>query len=96
MIAEPGMRLAALAALLETVGLSLDLSGRLPNLAVVDALAIGLQGRYPRQCAGSDLFAGSDQIVRIRIRPKNVIKQILNKKWNKEEKIDLKFLFVFC
>ena len=90
MIAEPGMRLAALAALLETVGLSLDLSGRLPNLAVVDALAIGLQGRYPRQCAGSD------QIVRIRIQPKNVIKQILNKKWNKEEKIYLKFLFVFC
>lgn len=44
-IAEPGMRLAALTSLLETVGLSLDLTGgRLPDLAVVDALAIGLLG----------------------------------------------------
>jgi hypothetical protein len=38
-------RVASLTALLETVGLSLDLSGRLPNLAVVDALAIGLIGQ---------------------------------------------------
>jgi hypothetical protein len=44
-MAEPGMRLASLTALLETVGLSLDLSGRLPNVAVVDALAIGLIGQ---------------------------------------------------
>jgi len=45
MIAEPGMRLAVLSGLLETVGLSLDLRGRLPDLAVVDALAIGLIGQ---------------------------------------------------
>ncbi len=45
-IAEPGMRLSVLTSLLETVGLSLDLSGRLPDLAVVDALAIGLIGQY--------------------------------------------------
>ena len=44
-IAEPGMRLSVLTSLLETVGLSLDLSGRLPDLAVVDALAIGLIGQ---------------------------------------------------
>ncbi len=44
-IAEPGMRLSVLTSLLETVGLSLDLSGRLPDLDVVDALAIDLIGQ---------------------------------------------------
>ena len=44
-IAEPGMRLSVLTSLLETVGLSLDLSGRLPDLALVDTLAIGLIGQ---------------------------------------------------
>jgi len=43
-IAEPGMQLSHLSALLETVNLTLDLAGPIPDLTIVDAMAIGLIG----------------------------------------------------
>jgi hypothetical protein len=43
-IAEPGMLLSHLSALLETVNLSLDLAGTVPDLSIVDAIAVGLAG----------------------------------------------------
>jgi len=43
-IVEPGMSLAHLCGILETVNLSLDLAGPIPDLSVVDAVAIGLIG----------------------------------------------------
>lgn len=44
---EPGMRLSALSALLSTVQLCLDVSGKIPDLTVLDALAIGSSGSSP-------------------------------------------------
>jgi len=44
---EPGMRLSALSALLATVHLCLDISGRVPDLTVLDALAVGCSGSSP-------------------------------------------------
>lgn len=41
---EPGMRLSALSKILETVSLSLNMSGRVPDLTIGDALAVGLAG----------------------------------------------------
>ncbi|XP_059091146.1 L-gulonolactone oxidase-like [Tigriopus californicus] len=41
---EPGMKLSALFKILETVSLSLDMVGRVPDLTIGDALAIGLSG----------------------------------------------------
>jgi len=43
-IAEPGMRLSHLNSILETVNLALDLAGPIPDLSIVDAIAIGLLG----------------------------------------------------
>jgi len=40
----PGMKLSHLTRLLETVNLTLDIHGRLPDLAVVDAISIGAFG----------------------------------------------------
>eukprot|EP00094_Tigriopus_californicus_P013422 TCALIF_12982-PA protein Name:"Protein of unknown function" AED:0.57 eAED:0.57 QI:0/0/0.33/0.33/0.5/0.66/3/0/62 len=37
---EPGMKLSALFKILETVSLSLDMVGRVPDLTIGDALAI--------------------------------------------------------
>ncbi len=38
---ESGMRLSALSKILETVSLSLDVYGRVPDLAVCDSVAVG-------------------------------------------------------
>jgi len=42
--AEPGVKLSNLISILETVNMTLELSGPLPDLALVDAIAIGLTG----------------------------------------------------
>eukprot|EP00088_Acartia_fossae_P024465 TRINITY_DN2539_c1_g1_i10.p1 TRINITY_DN2539_c1_g1~~TRINITY_DN2539_c1_g1_i10.p1 ORF type:complete len:569 (-),score=83.32 TRINITY_DN2539_c1_g1_i10:447-2153(-) len=42
--AEPGVRLSNLVAILETVNMTLELAGPLPDLSLVDAIAIGLTG----------------------------------------------------
>ena len=44
--AEPGVKLSNLISILETVNMTLELSGPLPDLALVDAIAIGLTGTY--------------------------------------------------
>ena len=41
---EPGMTLSALATILASINLGVDLAGRVPDLAVTDALAIGGPG----------------------------------------------------
>ena len=38
---EPGMRISSLSRILETVSLSLDVYGRVPDLTVCDAIAVG-------------------------------------------------------
>jgi len=42
--AEPGVRLSNLSSILETVAMTLQLTGPLPDLSLVDAIAIGLTG----------------------------------------------------
>jgi hypothetical protein len=42
--AEPGVRLSTLISILETVNMTLELAGPLPDLALADAIAIGLTG----------------------------------------------------
>jgi len=46
--AEPGVRLSVLSGILETVAMTLQLTGPVPDLSLVDAIAIGLTG-----CSGS-------------------------------------------
>jgi len=43
-IAEPGMLLSHLSAILETVNLALDIAGPVPDLTITDAISIGLIG----------------------------------------------------
>ena len=42
--AEPGVRLSILSGILETVAMTLQLTGPVPDLSLVDAIAIGLTG----------------------------------------------------
>lgn len=44
---EPGMTLSVLSSLLSTVHLCLDISGNIPDLTVLDALAVGVSGSSP-------------------------------------------------
>jgi FAD/FMN-containing dehydrogenase len=52
---EPGMRLSVLSALLATVHLTLELSGRVPDLTVLDALAVGTSGSAPPGSLGASV-----------------------------------------